>query len=131
MNTILFIVFIIGGAALLSWPVGNYMKWAMDPEPSDGSRTGRFDGLFHWFGGGLTRPQQNWKQYTISMLVFNVVMFTVTFVLMAFQQHLPLNPDGKGAIDPHIIFNTAASFVTNTNLQHYSGEVSMSYFSQL
>ena len=58
-------------------------------------------------------------------------MFTVTFAILALQQWLPLNPDARGALDPTLVFNTAASFTTNTNLQHYSGEVSMSYLSQL
>jgi K+-transporting ATPase ATPase A chain len=128
MNAIPFIILIIGSTALLSWPVGRYMKWAMDPDPKGG---GRWDRLFHFFGGSFTHRQQNWKEYVLSLLVFNVVMFTVTFVLLALQQYLPLNPDGKGAIEGSLIFNTAASFVTNTNLQHYSGEVAMSYLSQL
>jgi K+-transporting ATPase ATPase A chain len=67
----------------------------------------------------------------VAMLAFNAVMFAVSFVIMATQQHLPLNPDGKGAIEASLIFNTAASFTSNTNLQHYSGEVSLSYLSQL
>jgi K+-transporting ATPase ATPase A chain len=66
-----------------------------------------------------------------ALLAFNVVMFVFVFLIMAFQQHLPLNPDGKGEIEGSLIFNTAASFTTNTNLQHYSGEVAMSYTSQL
>ena len=67
----------------------------------------------------------------VSMLIFNVVMFVVSFGILALQQYLPLNPDGKEAIEGSLIFNTAASFTSNTNLQHYSGEVSMSYLSQL
>jgi K+-transporting ATPase ATPase A chain len=55
----------------------------------------------------------------------------VCFVILAMQQYLPLNPDGKETIEGSLIFNTAASFTTNTNLQHYSGEVSLSYLSQL
>ena len=51
--------------------------------------------------------------------------------MLTTQQWLPLNPDGKGALEPSLAFNTAASFTSNTNLQHYSGEVSLSYFSQL
>ncbi len=58
-------------------------------------------------------------------------MFVVCFGILALQQHLPLNPDGKGAIEGSLIFNTAASFTSNTNLQHYSGEATMSYLSQL
>ena len=56
------------------------------------------------------------------MLVFNVVLFVVSYGVMALQQHLPLDPDGMGPLDAHTIFNTAASFTSNTNLQHYSGE---------
>ncbi len=131
MDASIFVALIVGGTALLSWPLGRYMKWAMDPGPSAGGWASRFDRLFGFFGGGFTHQQQNWKQYAVSMLIFNVLMFAVSFGFMALQQHLPLNPDGKGAISPDCIFNTAASFTSNTNLQHYSGEVSMSYLSQL
>ncbi len=123
---------IVGGTALLSWPLGRYMKWAMDPDVDRAadlraSSTGCFISL----ADASLAKQQNWKQYIVSMLVFNVLMFVVSFGFMALQQHLPLNPDGKGAIKADCIFNTAASFTSNTNLQHYSGEVSMSYLSQL
>jgi potassium-transporting ATPase potassium-binding subunit len=131
MNAILFIVLIVGGTAILSWPLGRYLKWAMDPTPVPGSLAGKFDRLFHFFGGRFTGESQNWKQYIFSMLVFNVLLFTVSSGLLALQQHLPLNPDGQKAIEGSLIFNTAASFTTNTNLQHYSGESAMSYLSQL
>ena len=55
----------------------------------------------------------------------------VRLLVLALQPYLPLNPDGKGMLAPTTIFNTATSFLTNTNLQHYSGEVHLSYFSQL
>ncbi|HWN96850.1 MAG TPA: potassium-transporting ATPase subunit KdpA [Methylomirabilota bacterium] len=131
MNAILFVALIVGGTALLSWPLGRYMKWAMDPTPTPGSLAGKFDRLFHFFGGRFTGESQNWKQYIVSMLIFNVLMFAVSFGFMALQQHLPLNPDGQKAIEGSLIFNTAASFTSNTNLQHYSGESAMSYLSQL
>jgi potassium-transporting ATPase potassium-binding subunit len=131
MNAILFIVLIVGGTAILSWPLGRYMKWAMDSTPTPGSLAGKFDRLFHFFGGRFTGESQNWKQYIVSMLIFNVLMFAVSFGIMALQQHLPLNPDGQKGIEGSLIFNTAASFTTNTNLQHYSGESAMSYLSQL
>ena len=67
----------------------------------------------------------------VAMLVFNLVMFVVTFGILALQQYLPLNPDGMGPIEGSLIFNTAASFTSNTNLQHYSGESTLSYLSQL
>jgi K+-transporting ATPase ATPase A chain len=67
------------------------------------------------------------------MLVFNVVMFVFVYVVLTTQTWHPqlLNPDGKGEVEPSLAFNTTASFTSNTNLQHYSGEVALSYFSQL
>jgi K+-transporting ATPase ATPase A chain len=131
MNAILFVILIVGGTAILSWPLGRYMKWAMDPEwPSD-DLASRFTRLFELIGGRATRQQQNWKQYMVALLVFNVVMFVVSFDFMALQQYLPLNPDGKGAVEGSLIFHTVASFTSNTNLQHYSGEATISYLSQL
>lgn len=74
---------------------------------------------------------QTWKQYGLAMLSFNVLVFIIGFVILLLQPWLPLNLDNKGMLAPTTIFNTAASFLTNTNLQHYSGEVHLSYFSQL
>lgn len=131
MNALLFILLIVGGTAALSWPLGKYMKWAMDPASPDTGLAGRKNRIFALIGGRFTRDQQDWKKYLISLLVFNVVMFVVTFGIIAFQQNLPLNPDGQGAVEGSLIFNTAASFTTNTNLQHYSGEATYSYLTQL
>jgi len=129
-QAILFVFFILGGTALLSWPLGRYMHWAMDPANGQGNPNG-FTRLFQNIGGSLTRPEQDWKRYVVSLLGFNTVLFVVCFAILALQQYLPLNPDAKGAIEGSLNFNTTASFVANTNLQHYSGEVVMSYFSQL
>ena len=130
MNAIFFVALIVGGTAVLSWPLGRYLKWAMDPHASHGL-AGRFDRLFRFIGGRFTGESQNWRQYLVSMLVFNVMMFVAGFGILAFQHVLPLNPDGQGAIEGSLIFNTAASFASNTNLQHYSGESTLSYLSQL
>lgn len=129
-QAIIFVLFILGATAVLSWPLGRYMSWAMDPARGKGGPNG-FTSAFQAIGGSLTRPEQDWKRYAVSLLVFNVVMFLVVFSILALQQYLPLNPDAKEALDPSLIFNTAASFTTNTNLQHYSGEVSFSYLTQL
>jgi len=130
MDAILLITIVVGGTAVLSWPLGRYLRWAMDPLSLAGP-AGRFDRLFRAFGGRLCAAQQDWKQYCSALLVFNVVMFTLAFGILGLQQWLPLNPDGKGALEGSLIFHTAASFTSNTNLQHYSGEVHMSYLSQL
>jgi K+-transporting ATPase ATPase A chain len=126
----LFVVLALGVPALLSWPLGRYMNWAMDPGAADRRGAG-FTRVFQAIGGPLTREQQDWKRYVVAMLVFNVVSFTVTYAILVLQQHLPLNPDGMVAMRADTAYNTAASFTTNTNLQHYSGEASLSYFSQL
>ncbi|KQS61501.1 K+-transporting ATPase subunit A [Rhizobium sp. Leaf371] len=126
----LFVIMIIGGTALLSWPLGRYLSWAMDPSAGQG-RPNRVTAAFQTIGGTATTQMQDWKRYVLSLLGFNVVMFVVCFALLAFQHDLPLNPDGRQALEGSLIFNTTSSFVANTNLQHYSGEVAMSYLSQL
>ncbi len=131
MYAVLFVGFIVGTTAVLSWPLGRYMKWAMDPNAPDRGTAGQFTRAFQFVGGAITRAAQDWKRYMVSLLIFNVIMFVVCFSILALQQYLPLNPDGKEALEGSLIFNTAASFTTNTNLQHYSGEVSLSYVSQL
>lgn len=129
--SLLFIIIVLAIPALVSWPLGKAMTWSMDPRDPEKGWRGRFTKLFRNICGGFIEKEQDWKRYSFSLLLFNVVMFVVVFAIMATQQYLPLNPDAKGALEPSTIFNTAASFVTNTNLQHYSGEVSMSYFTQL
>lgn len=131
MTAFIFIVLIVGGTAALSWPLGRYIQWAMDPAADVGPRRRGLDRLFERIAGKLGRDAQGWKKYILAMLAFNVVMFVVSFAFLAFQHYLPLNPDGMKAIEGSLIFNTAASFTSNTNLQHYSGESTMSYLSQL
>jgi K+-transporting ATPase ATPase A chain len=75
--------------------------------------------------------EQDWKQYSVSLLVSNIVMWLATWTIVTLQQYLPLNPDGIGNMEPTLAFNTVSSFTTNTNLQHYSGETGLSYFSQM
>lgn len=131
MNAILFIIMIVGGTALLSWPLGKYMKWAMDPQQPDRGLAGFKKRLFVAIGGKSLKEEQNWKQYVISMLIFNIAMFAVVFTIQSFQHVLPLNPDGQAEVESSLAFNTAASFTTNTNLQHYSGESTYSYLTQI
>jgi K+-transporting ATPase ATPase A chain len=120
----------IGITLALSWLLGRYLQWAMDPENPRPGRL-RFERFSQSLLGDQAVRSQNWKQYCLSMLTFNLLMFLFVYVVLTTQQWLPLNPDGKESLDPGLAFNTAVSFTSNTNLQHYSGEVSMSYFSQL
>src|SRR5262245_37260254 len=106
---------IVGTSVALSIPVGLYLARVMD---------GRYAAprWLRWLESRVDTGPQNWKQYALALLLFNTVMFVVAFVCLAVQPAAPLNPDGKGMLYPTTIFNTAISFLTNTNLQHYSGE---------
>jgi K+-transporting ATPase ATPase A chain len=75
--------------------------------------------------------EQGWIAYTMSMLLFSLVGMLLTYFILRFQDHLPLNPQDLPGLAPHLAFNTAASFTTNTNWQSYTGESTMSYFSQM
>ena len=120
----------------------------LDPAPDRVGRGLDFLPLFLCRLLGRRKPDQmDWKRYALAFLAFNLALFVLTFGLLYAQQYLPLNPDGKGSLgalgykdtagvdhpgaDTGVVFNTICSFVTNTNLQHYSGEQHLSYFSQM
>jgi K+-transporting ATPase ATPase A chain len=75
--------------------------------------------------------EQDWKQYTVSLLVFSLIGFLFTYAILRLQHGLPLNPQGWGPVGQGLAFNTAASFTTNTNWQNYAGETTLSNFSQM
>jgi K+-transporting ATPase ATPase A chain len=77
------------------------------------------------------REDQDWKSYARSLLLSNLIMWLAAFAVLTLQGVLFLNPDGIGRMEATLAFNTASSFVTNTNLQHYSGETGLSYLSQM
>jgi K+-transporting ATPase ATPase A chain len=117
-------ILIIGLTFALSIPFGYYLAWIMD---------GRYraPGWLRWIESLVdTGPQKTWKDYALALLLFNVVMFIVGFALLSAQPLMPLNPNGMKMLSPTTIFNTVCSFITNTNLQHYSGDQHFSYFSQ-
>ncbi|OEO28537.1 potassium-transporting ATPase subunit KdpA [Devosia insulae DS-56] len=75
--------------------------------------------------------EQNWVTYAVALLLFNLAGFIILYFLQRFQAMLPLNPAGMAEVGPELAFNTAASFVTNTNWQNYAGEATMSYLTQM
>jgi K+-transporting ATPase ATPase A chain len=100
-----------------------------------------FEGRVH-FLGRIERPlyrllgtdpeqEQTWQRYATSLVVFSAVSIGITYLILRVQGSLPLNPQHLGAVPPALSFNTASSFVTNTNWQNYGGEETMSYFSQI
>ena len=130
MNEFLLPAAVIGGLVLASWPLGRYMRWAMEPAAPGPARR-RYDDVIVRVLGPRAAGGQDWKAYSLSLLVFNTLMFGVVYVIYTTQHLLPLNPDGKGPLEPSLAFNTAASFTTSTNLQHYSGEQALSHFTQI
>jgi potassium-transporting ATPase potassium-binding subunit len=85
----------------------------------------------YWLGGVDETREQSWLNYTVSMLLFHVGGFLILYTLMRMQGLLPFNPQGMTAVAPDLSFNTAVSFITNTNWQNYGGESTMSYLSQM
>jgi len=86
---------------------------------------------FYAAAGVNAQEDQDWKRYALSMLALNAAGFVLLYAILRLQHLLPLNPQGFGGIDPDLAFNTAISFVTNTNWQFYAGEATMSHFSQM
>ncbi|WP_233280293.1 potassium-transporting ATPase subunit KdpA [Rheinheimera mangrovi] len=125
------VMLILALALLLAWLLGAYM-------------TGIFSGQKHWsdkvFGpvengifkilGVKASEGMNWKSYGIAFLISNLVLGVIAFLLLMFQQVLPMNPDGIGPLSWDLALHTAVSFLTNTNQQHYSGQAQLSYLSQ-
>ena len=89
------------------------------------------DKLFFKAGGINPEKQMNWKQHLVALLTINFVWFLLTFFILMNMSWLPFNPDGNPSMTADLAFNTTISFVTNTNLQHYSGESGLSYMGQL
>jgi potassium-transporting ATPase potassium-binding subunit len=123
----------IGLLLLLTKPMGMYLYRVLDAQ----GRT-FFDTVLHPIEGLLYRllgvdpkKEQDWKQYTYSLLIFSLVGLLFTYAILRLQGFLPLNPQGLGPVSEHLAFNTAASFTTNTNWQSYGGESTMSYLSQM
>jgi potassium-transporting ATPase potassium-binding subunit len=100
-----------------------------------------FDGRVHFLGwaerpvyrllGTSPEQEQNWKRYASSMVIFSAIAMAITYLIIRLQGSLPLNPQHLSGVSPALSFNTAGSFVTNTNWQNYGGETTMSYFSQI
>ena len=117
---------------VLVFPVGRYMATVFMGRPSRTDRIfGPVDRAIYRLAGVDPSTEQRWPAYVAAMLVTNAVMMAMLFAVLELQPFLPLNPDGLGAVNPFLAFNTAASFITNTNWQNYAGENTLSYFSQL
>jgi len=132
-NAWLQLVLYVGALLLITKPLGLYLVRVLD---SQGSTfldwiVKPFERVTYRVCGINPREEQGWIGYTVSMLAFSMIGMLWTYFILRFQDHLPLNPQGLPGLAPHLAFNTAASFTTNTNWQSYTGESTMSYFSQM
>jgi K+-transporting ATPase ATPase A chain len=115
-----------------SLPLGRYMARVFKGETTFLDPVlGPIERLVLRLTGVDPAEEQDWKQYSRSLLVSNVFMWLATFAVVSLQKWLPLNPDKIDNMEPTLAFNTISSFTTNTNLQHYSGETGLSYLSQM
>jgi len=123
----------VGALLLITKPLGLYLVQVLD---SDGKTwldriVKPVERLTYRVCGIDPNKEQNWFGYTMAMLMFSAVGMLFTYFILRYQDHLPLNPQNLPGLSPHLAFNTAASFTTNTNWQSYSGESTMSYLSQM
>ena len=91
----------------------------------------RVDGAIYKLGGVDPHKGMNWKQYAMALIGTNAVMIAIGYIILRIQSLPLLNPNGIEGMEPTLAFNTIISFMTNTNLQHYSGESGLSYLSQM
>ncbi len=133
MNTeILGVVAMFVVMFLLSIPLGRYIGKIYEGEPTWTDRIlNPLDKLFFKLGGIRPDKEMTWKQNLLALLTINLVWFIFSMLVLMNMSWLPLNPDQNPSMSADLAFNTTISFISNTNLQHYSGETGVSYLGQL
>jgi K+-transporting ATPase ATPase A chain len=128
IQVILFFALLIGLTPIL----GNYMSKVFTGDKHFMLPVfGWLEKLTYKFTGVNPDEETNWKSYTFGLLMFNLIGFVFVFLIQLLQAHLPLNPANLSNVSWHSAFNTAVSFMTNTNWQGYAGETTLSYFVQM
>ena len=116
----------------LAIPLGRYMAKVFSGEKTWVDPLFRpIEKLIYRLTGTDEQTEMGWKHYAGSLLIFNLCGLIFLFLLQLLQEYLPLNPQGFASVSPDLAFNTAASFITNTNWQAYAGESTMSYLVQM
>jgi potassium-transporting ATPase potassium-binding subunit len=133
MNSeIIGIIVTYGLVLLLAIPLGRYIGKVFNYENTWLDKIfNPLDRLFFKIGGIDPNKEMTWKQHIVALLTINLVWFVLSMLILTNMAWLPLNPDQNPSMSLDLAFNTSISFVTNTNLQHYSGETALSYFGQL
>ncbi|WP_407049115.1 potassium-transporting ATPase subunit KdpA [Methyloraptor flagellatus] len=116
----------------LAIPLGRYAARVFSGEPVRlAAVLGPVEAGFYKLAGVDPRREQTWAGYSLAMLMFSAAGFLSLYAILRLQNWLPLNPQGFDAVTPDLAFNTAVSFLTNTNWQAYSGETTMSHLTQM
>jgi potassium-transporting ATPase potassium-binding subunit len=129
---LLYVIGILGSAILAGWRLAPYIVRVYSQAP------GRLDRVFNPIENGIyrlvgvnTKHRMGWREYFFAALFVNLVQMVIAYVILSYQNLLPLNPQHFPGISWSLALNTAISIATNTNLQHYNGEYALSYFSQM
>lgn len=124
-------IIIFGMTLLLAWPLGKYIAGVYAGKRTITGFMNPAECFFFRICGINPEESMNWKQFLKAMLTINMLWLVYAMLLLVFQDKLPLNPDHNPGQAPDLAFNTAVSFLVNCNLQHYSGESGLTYFTQL
>ncbi|MCA1041204.1 potassium-transporting ATPase subunit KdpA [Bacillus infantis] len=131
ITTILSIIVTMAAVILIAKPAGIYLAKAFDYSQTGLDKVfGPIENILFKISG-IKKINQTWKQYAMTLVLANGFMILLVYMVFRLQGILPLNPSGNPGMDPTLAFNTAISFMTNTNLQHYSGESGLSYLGQM
>src|SRR5512135_399758 len=127
------LVLFLGLLLLVTRPMGLYLYRVLDPQGKTflDPLLKPVERLFYRLMRVDPRSEQDWKRYAVSLLLFSLVGTVFTYAILRLQHLLPLNPQRLGPVGEPLAFNTAVSFITNTNWQNYGGESTMSYLSQM
>jgi K+-transporting ATPase ATPase A chain len=126
------VILILGVTIVLAKLIAPYIVGVFKRKPSRLDKIlNPIENFIYKITGVNPEQTMGWKQYFLTGLLLNVVMMVIGFLILVFQDKLPLNPMGFTSVRPDLAFNTVVSFVTNTNLQHYYGETTLSYLSQI
>ncbi|MCC3374929.1 potassium-transporting ATPase subunit KdpA [Cohnella sp. REN36] len=129
---VLQIVLVLAVLVLLVKPLGTYVYHVFSNEPNRTDRLfGPVERAVYRLIGLKRRDGMTWRRYALSFLLTNIVLVALSYLILRLQNLLPLNPNKIEGMEETLSFNTVVSFITNTNLQHYSGETGLSYFSQM
>ncbi|WP_159799099.1 potassium-transporting ATPase subunit KdpA [Flavobacterium sp. MK4S-17] len=131
-SEILGIIVTYGLVLLFAIPLGRYIGKVFTYENTWLDKVfNPLDRLFFKIGGINTGKEMTWKEHLVALLTINLTWFILSMLVLTNMAWLPLNPDENPSMSLDLAFNTSVSFVTNTNLQHYSGETALSYLGQL